>query len=51
MKGIDEKLHFYKSLERACCVKQEKITDKDNLSAEEMAYLQYRNAQPAFLYA
>ncbi|GAB4218659.1 MAG: hypothetical protein Fur009_0550 [Candidatus Microgenomates bacterium] len=45
MTGIDEKSHFYKSSERACCVKRKKI----NAEKAEAAFYA-RNANYAYAY-
>jgi len=51
MLGIDEEFALLQTVETHLCVKW-KTTDADNTpSAEEMAYVQYRSAQPAFLFA
>ena len=51
MQGIDGKFALLKMAQTDLSVKRKKLTDKNTLSAEEMAYLQNRSAQPAFLFA
>ena len=51
MQGIDGKFALLKMAQTHLCVKWKNLTDNTTLSAEEKAYLQYGNAQPAFLFA
>lgn len=51
MQGIDGKFALLKMAQTDLSVKRKKLTDKNILSAEEKAYLQYGSAQPAFLFA
>lgn len=52
MMGIDEEYALLKMVRADLSVKRKKLTDKaQTLTAEEMAYLQYRSARPAYLFA